>query len=243
MNVSMDAATETTTATATTIDPLKGEGDRLQGFLTNEEWGRLLVSADELIKFFENLEDQEVRAKVFDLLHVLDKIHRESLTRLVRLFKDGVLEQVIRDPPIGTLMELYDLLPESKSCSSRAEMPVSLAGQNVARWIPANLNKKLLKQGHIYGDHVDQTFMFICIVDKKYYAFSNECMVDNTPMFGARLDKHTLICPHHQGCAYDIRNGARLGNDSHLACYPIKVESEKLLIGFDMPFVPDMPSY
>ena len=238
----MDAATETTTATATTIDPSKGEADRLQGFLTNEEWDRLLVSADELIKFCENLEDQEVRAHVFDLLHVFDKIHRESLTRLVRLFKDGVLEQVIRDPPIRTLMELYDLLPEANSCSSGTGKPVTLAGEKIARWVPANLSPELLKQGHIYGDHVDHTFMFICKVDKKYYAFSNECMVDNTPMFGAKLDKHTLICPRHQGCAYDVRNGARLGNEAHLACYPIKLESEKLLIGFDMPFVPEMPS-
>jgi len=38
-------------------------------------------------------------------------LHREALHRLVRLFKERVLEQVATDPAIRTLLEMYDLLP------------------------------------------------------------------------------------------------------------------------------------
>ena len=55
----MDAVMETTTATATTTERPPSEPDALQGFLTNEEWDSLLVSADELIQYCENLENEE----------------------------------------------------------------------------------------------------------------------------------------------------------------------------------------
>jgi hypothetical protein len=47
----------------------------------------------------------------------IDSVHREAITRLVALFKDGVLEQVIQDPAIRTLMEMYDLLPTTSPCA------------------------------------------------------------------------------------------------------------------------------
>ena len=59
----------------------------------------------------EELPLPEVKDKVFELLAGIDTIHREGLWRLVRLFKEGVLEQVVTDPAIHNLMELYDLLP------------------------------------------------------------------------------------------------------------------------------------
>ena len=80
----------------------------LQGFLTNNEWDELLLKTDYLISELEKINEEKTRKKIFELLNLVDQIHRESLTRLVRLFKDGVLEQVISDPPIRTLMDLYD---------------------------------------------------------------------------------------------------------------------------------------
>ena len=56
--------------------------------------------------------------QVLTLLQGIDTIHREALHRLVRLFKEGVLEQVITDPAIYTLMELYDFITESTRRSS-----------------------------------------------------------------------------------------------------------------------------
>ena len=83
----------------------------LIGFMTNDEWDELLSYVNELIQEMEELPLPDVKDKVFELLAGIDSIHREGLWRLVRLFKEGVLEQVVTDPAIHTLMELYDLLP------------------------------------------------------------------------------------------------------------------------------------
>ena len=115
MNVMMVVVKAMTTANAniTEDSPPEFVPESLRGFMTNSEWDELLSRADYLITSLESIEDSNTRQNVFELLKVLDKVHRESLTRLVRLFKDGVLEQVITDPPIRTLMDLYDLLPQS----------------------------------------------------------------------------------------------------------------------------------
>ena len=102
-------AMEMTIAAANTTEnkTQEFEPQALRGFMTNEEWDQLLARADYLVSSLEQIEDSKERRKVFELLNVLDQIHRESLTRLVRLFKDGVMEQIITDPPIRTLMDLY----------------------------------------------------------------------------------------------------------------------------------------
>ncbi|MBT3767688.1 MAG: hypothetical protein HOF84_17705, partial [Rhodospirillales bacterium] len=91
--------------------PSPVEQDPLQkaGFRNNDEWEELLARANQQIQTLEGLEEGEIKDTVFSLLNDLDAIHREALTRLVALFKDGVLEQVVTDPAIHTLMEIYGL--------------------------------------------------------------------------------------------------------------------------------------
>jgi nitrite reductase/ring-hydroxylating ferredoxin subunit len=215
----------------------------LQGFLTNNEWDQLLSKTDHLVSELEKIKEEKTRKKVFELLDSVDQIHRESLTRLVRLFKDGVLEQVITDPPIRTLMDLYDLLPSSVSCSSSDATSVSVKSGKIARWIPSKHKIDKLKESIVYSDQVEDAFIFLCLVGKNYFAFSTDCLLNKKPMFGASIKGFSLVCPHHKGCLYDIRNGARLGSDAHLGCYPVKTEKKKILIGLDMPFVPNLPSF
>lgn len=215
----------------------------LQGFLTNNEWDELLAKTDYLISELENINDDKSRKKVFELLNLVDQIHRESLTRLVRLFKDGVLEQVITDPPIRTLMDLYDLLPTSLSCSDSDSASVSVRSGKIARWIPSRFKLDKLQESIVFSDQVEDTLLFLCKVGKKIFAFSPNCLLNKLPMFGASVKGFSLVCPHHDGCLYDIRNGARLGTDAHLGCYPVKIEMNKILIGLDMAFTPSLPSF
>jgi len=88
----------------------------LVGFRTNDEWNALLAYVNGLVEEAESFADPEVKEKVFELLQGIDAIHREALTRLIRLFKKGVLEQVVTDPAIRSLMELYDLMPQKPGC-------------------------------------------------------------------------------------------------------------------------------
>lgn len=83
----------------------------LVGFRTNEEWKDVLAQVATMIENLEQVEDPEIRHKIFATLQAIDAVHREALHRLVRLFKEGVLEQVVTDPAIHTLMGMYDLLP------------------------------------------------------------------------------------------------------------------------------------
>ena len=119
--------------------------------MTNSEWDELLSRADYLITSLESIEDTKTRQSVFELLKVLDKVHRESLTRLVRLFKDGVLEQVITDPPIRTLMDLYDLLPQSLGCSDTDS--ASMTNSKNSSLGAKSFQKKNLKMTSIFGSN------------------------------------------------------------------------------------------
>ncbi len=169
----MGVAMETTIAAANTTDnsTQEFEPQALRGFMTNEEWDQLLARADYLVSSLEQIEDAQERSKFFELLNVLDQIHRESLTRLVRLFKDGVMEQVITDPPIRTLMDLYDLLPTASSCSGGDSQSVSLNTRKVARWIPSRHSAEKLSAGLLYSDQIEDAFIFLCLVEEKSMRF------------------------------------------------------------------------
>ncbi len=83
----------------------------LGGYRSNEEWDDLMAQVASLISGIESLDDENTKRQIYQILDGIDAIHREALHRLVRLFKDGVLEQVITDPAINTLMSMYGLLP------------------------------------------------------------------------------------------------------------------------------------
>jgi len=91
--------------------PSHNSAQPLVGYRTNEEWDDLLGQIATMIEDLERLEEPDIRGRVFSALQAIDALHREALHRLVRLFKEGVLEQVATDPAIRTLLEMYDLLP------------------------------------------------------------------------------------------------------------------------------------
>ena len=70
----------------------------LGGYRSNEEWDDLMAQVASLISGIESLEDKNTKHQIYQVLDGIDAIHREALHRLVRLFKEGVLEQVIPRP-------------------------------------------------------------------------------------------------------------------------------------------------
>ena len=69
-----------TTANVNTTEdsPPEFVPESLRGFMTNSEWDELLSRADYLITSLESIEDSNTRQNVFELLKVLDKVHREK---------------------------------------------------------------------------------------------------------------------------------------------------------------------
>ncbi len=235
----------------------------LIGFMSNEEWDDLLSYVDSMITEMEELPLPDVKEKVFELLAGIDSIHREGLWRLVRLFKEGVLEQVITDPAIHTLMELYDLLPaevddepEKPAEKPKVNFPnipikvVPLEKEETPKptlyphWVPALNNKEELEAGSLRAINVDNQTVILCRVNDEFFALANACAQDDSSLEQAKLSSYTLSCPNHPGCLYDIRLGSRIAGEGEIECYPVQItDSGSLMIGIGMTFTPKVPTF
>ena len=80
--------------------PAPEDLQNLIDFMSNDEWDHLLDDVNRQIQAMEELPAGNLKTAVFELLQGVDAIHREGLRRLVRLFKEGVLEKVVSDPAI-----------------------------------------------------------------------------------------------------------------------------------------------
>ncbi len=83
--------------------------------LTIQEFQDTLARLDALVREFDALPFPEVRDQVFEMLQVIDTIHRLSLGQLLEsIHQQGHIDVVLRaahDPIINTLLQLYDFLP------------------------------------------------------------------------------------------------------------------------------------
>lgn len=229
----------------------------LVGFMSNDEWDGLLGHVSGLIQHMEELPEGEAKTAVFNLLAGVDAIHREALRRLVRLFKEGVLEKVISDPAIHALMELYDLLPAAAE-GLQSEKPkhpfptipirvvssMTLAKPRFPHWIPVVPRRDELVSGTVNAFTVDAHQILLCRRDEQFFALESLCAQDGSSMNAATLSGFTLACANHAGCYYDIRQGTRIGRGETIACYPVKVEDDgRVLVGMDMDFTPSLPGF
>lgn len=236
--------------------PVAGE-QALLGFMSNDEWDALLDDVNGRVQQLETLPDDETRKRVFQLLDGIDAIHREALRRLVRLFKEGVLDKVVTDPAIHTLMELYDLLPESTPPAAQAAAPrgrfptipiraVPPDPPGPARfphWVPLLANPSDLAPGGAAEIEADELRILLCRRGDEFFALESRCARDGASLRGAKLSGYTVSCPKHEGCYYDMRHGGPLGGGSGLVCYPVRVEDgSRVLVGLDMEFNPRLPA-
>jgi len=234
----------------------------LVGFMTNEAWDALLGQVDAMVQEMDNLPFPEVKEKIFALLGGIDTIHRESLGRLVRLFKEGVLEKVVTDPTIHTLMELYDLLPpeakaedeqlakirfttnRAKPTSTPAKEELPPERPKYPHWLPALMAGQDIPRGTIKECQVDDHPILLCRVGDAFFALDAACAQDGASLAGAELNKYTLTCPHHTGCHYDIRHGGQIGGTKRIECYSVKLDDAgRLMVGIDMEFKPELPAF
>ncbi len=235
------------------------------GYMTSSGWEQLLEQVNVQIEELEKISDSDVKDKVFTLLAGIDAIHRESLGRLVSLFKEGVLEQVIDDPPIHTLMELYDLLPALEEHEEQKydkngfpiiplDVITGLKGAapvkpKIAHWVPVPGERPTLEPNSTKLVNVDGHDILLCRVDDplnddNYFAVSSSCAQDGSSFDTATLNKYTLTCHNHEGCHYDIRQGTRIAaRGESIECYSVEADERRIMIGIDMDFVPNLPVF
>lgn len=234
---------------------MDGQPQALVGYRTNEEWQALLAQSAALIAALDDIRDDDIKRDVFATLQVVDAVHREALHRLVRLFKEGVLDQVITDPAINTLMGMYDLLPEEAAACQKVwdflgdgddakSIDTGLAATpgDPPHWSPVPIDHRL-EDGEALICQMEEGVVILLAVGGQHYAFEAACIHHGDALAGGRLVGLSWICPGGPGCAYDVRNGQRLGGGG-LACHPVNVDGAgRILIGFGMPFEPKLPAF
>ena len=237
--------------------PRGADDQGLVGFMSNEAWDGLLGEVNGLIEKMEDLPGGEIRSDVFRLLDGIDTIHREALRRLVRLFKEGVLDKVVTDPAIHTLMELYDLLPAVDGAQERNPAPpirfptipiraVSFAPSAPTRyphWLPVPARFSDLASDVPQEVAAEEALVLLCRRGDELFAVESRCSRDGASMAGATLSGYTLTCPAHAGCHYDVRQGTPLGGGDGIVCYPARAEGDgRVMVGMDMDFTPHLPA-
>lgn len=234
--------------------PSREARQQLVGFMSNEEWDDLLSTVAGLLAEVERIPYPGVKEKVFALLQTIDAIHREPLRRLVHVFREGVLEKVVTDPAIHTLMELYDLLPadsapeaqplEGRAWKSGLTRMAPSKTEPPPHWVPALRTRDALPPGKCRAVTVDERAILLCRVDDQFFALEHRCAQGGSSLRGAMLEGYTLVCPNHEGCYYDVRRGTRIGGSETLQCYPVRADDDgRILIGFGIPFRPNLPSF
>ncbi len=233
----------------------------LIGYSSNEEWSALLCQVDGLVQKMDDLPYPAVKENVFELLAGIDAIHREGLHRLVRLFKEGVLEQVVTDPAIHTLMEIYDLLPPEARVTDDQASKVQWTTNSApaaptappkaepskpifAHWVPVLKSADDFPDGMVKECLVDDRRILLCRAKDGFFAIESACVRGDASLAKATLVKYSLTCPNHRGCYYDIRNGGHIAGKTMLECYPVKQDEKgRVLIGLGMDFKPELPAF
>ena len=226
--------------------------------MTNAEWNELLGQADARLLDMEELPYPNVKEQIFELLATIDTIHREALRRLVRLFKEGVLEKVVTDPAIHTLMELYDLLPPNEVKpvdEQRSKIIFSTNRSNVTpaparpkpkypHWVPVAPSFADVSGGAVIECQAEDQLIVLCCSGDELFALDARCLQDGASLAGGKLTKYNLTCPQHAGCYYDIRDGSHIAGTGRLQCFSVKQnEGGRILVGMDMEFIPRRPAF
>ena len=239
--------------------PTIPDGDQpLVGYRSNEEWQDLMAQTAAMLGALDEIADDETRDKVFAAMAGIDAVHREALHRLVRLFKEGVLEQVITDPAISSLMGMYDLLPpETPGCQKVwdfidqdiPDLGTRATGVNAAvpdeppHWSPAP-REASAEEGAAYLCDLEEGPILLIRLDGTDYALSGDCPNHGVSLEKGRLNGVMWHCPGGPGCSFDVRSGKKLGGGAGLDCYPVRVEEDgRRMIGFGVPFEPKLPAF
>ncbi len=191
------------------------------GRLTEEAFQAVGRHLDELVREFEALPLPAVREQVFDLLQTVDALHRAGLTRLVDLLREhdegALLEQAAADPIVGTLLVLYDLIPEPAAPAATpgtlSFIPLERIGpapvRSVRRPVFAEIARvEEVPPGTMKGVEAEGIPVLLANVAGTFYAVRNVCPSSVVPLSLGSFAPPVVVCPWHNE-AFDVRTGKR----------------------------------
>ncbi|MCE7988152.1 MAG: Rieske (2Fe-2S) protein [Caldilinea sp. CFX5] len=216
--------------------------------LTDRDYEQLAEHIQTLLQGVEALPFPQVKDQVFELLHCLDLLHREALTRLVGLIDaqaPHLKAAIANDYALQALMMLYGFVPVDEAptppppVTNRTFIPLTqLLNTPAIReplWAPAG-NLATLPAGAVHGLVIEGERILLANVAGVPVAYQNACLDSILPLDRGTVTGHMLLCPWH-GCRYDLRSGEiQNGSGLKLTQYPVLVgERGDLRIGFNIP--------
>lgn len=218
--------------------------------VTDEEYQAGAQRFTALIDEFEALPDPYLREKVFDLLQAVDVIHRAGLSRLAGFLRaqghDRLLHQAAEDEIVGTLLVLYDLLPDSELTQAEAALEIvgfeniipltpthGAAPNATAQRAPAAPLRPIfldavrldgLPSGETVTVDVERVRVLIANVEGEIYAVRANCPGSMAPLGLGNFTPPVIVCPWHNE-PYDIRTGLRVDGltEPRLQVVPVAV--------------------
>ena len=191
------------------------------GRLTEGEFRAVGRHLDELVREFEALPLPEVRDRVFELLQTVDALHRAGLHRLLDLVREhdggALLARAAADPLVGTLLVLYDLVPEpapvAASPGTVSFIPLERIGRAPARSVRRPLFTTVARleevpPGTMKGVEADGVLVLLANVAGEVYAVRNTCPGSVAPLSLGAFTPPVVVCPWHNE-AFDVRTGKR----------------------------------
>ncbi|MEO6132457.1 MAG: Rieske (2Fe-2S) protein [Saprospiraceae bacterium] len=211
--------------------------------LSDIEYQDLAVKTQQLIDEADQLPESYAKEIIFTLLEKFDLLHRESLSRLLKIIQEkspALLNEMEKDFAVQSIFTLYDLF-EIKQETSHAP-PLSLKDAlheieskiRMPIWIPAG-NVSELEPGQIYFREFEGVKVLICIVDDELVAYQSNCPGSILSMEFGKIENGNLLCPWH-GCIYDLRTGIKAGDKKTiLKRHPVTMKEDgRFLVGFNI---------
>lgn len=220
---------------------------------SDTQYNELAQKTQRLIEEAEQLPESYSKEMVFALLENFDMLHREALSRLLKMIEAKSPElrnEMEADFAVQSLFTLYDLFADG--LVSRKAGPIQIdklipvastpngAGENtevrirMPIWIPAG-NKNDLESGQVYFKEFEGVKVLICKVNEELFSLQSNCPESVLSMEFGKIENGNLICPWH-GCIYDLHSGKKAGDEAtQLKRYPVTVHDDgSFLIGFNI---------
>jgi nitrite reductase/ring-hydroxylating ferredoxin subunit len=183
------------------------------------------VRIAELMQQLEADAESPTRERIFELLELIDHLHRTCVWRLFELVTElggkGLIDRVASDSAVKTLFVLYDLIPSEPLRPVVSTGPVT--EPYTGGFIPVEslrfrgrppdwkvaFAQSDLPPGSLQAVEIDGTPVLLCSVEDGVFAYRNSCSGGILPLHLGTLAQDSIHCPWH-GCRYDVRTGKRL---------------------------------
>jgi len=99
----------------------------------------------------------------------------------------------------------------------------------MASWVKAAKRQDIPPGNGVVADCAG-TSVALFNVDGEFFATQNKCPHRGGPLGEGELNGGVVTCPWH-AWSFDVRNGINVDNpNSKLLCYPVKLESDDVLV-------------